>query len=487
MSFRSDLQSKIQPIVDAAIVAEMSYYGFDGSLEDGFTGYSRATEANPLSEEVTVAPPGAANEGEATDWNGQVYTYGHNFFAMTFRPKEDVYDKWREMIPSLFEPWLEIPEADDLEPKVQAVREAAKKLGLSVGTDGEGTDMQLVSGNTKLSGDVDYLSSKIGNYDGETIRAFHRAYVSRMPTVISGQWSAACILGVGLAAEQAVWRRTGKDVLELADRMKEAMEDAQGGGGGDAGTWIKILGAFASAATIFVSGPAAPLVGGIATGLGILGSFVPEGEQADHHEGIGADWPDGVYDNCVKVLDKVKSDIQTEELAARDCLSNARFEVLGNAGDFDLSNPSKLLGETDVGDLTTADDTIVELDVLDEIGGTVMPAIAAELTSAVGLLDAASGESAWMRPSDIGLSAQGHYWEWSQLYELLTKIIADTAWELVEGGEHLQIAAGIIGESDEQARKDLATIQGELEAHAAETAGGSPVSQSSTASGTPLR
>lgn len=480
----SELQAKFQPIIDAAIESDMNYHGFDGTVASGFTGYSRATEANPLSEEVHVAPPGGADEGEATNDYGQVFTYDDYFFSMTFKPKEDVYDKWREAIPALFDPWLDIPDPDTLEPKVQAVRDAAKKLGLSVTTEGSGTDMSLVGGNQKLSGDLTYLNSEIGQFNGATINAFHQNYVSRMPTVISGQWSAACILGVGLAAQQDMWKRVRKDLLEIGDRMKEAMEEARGGGSG-IGTDIKILGALASAATIFVSGPAAPIVGGIATSLGILGAFVPEGTGDTTHKELGGDWPVDVHDNVVVALDAMRTDIDTEEGAGRQCVSDARFEVFGNA-DFDLHRPTDLLGESDVGDLTTPDETLVKLGTLRSIGQSVMPGIAAELEAAVGLLDAASGNGPWTRTGGIGISYQGYYWEWEGLYENLTSIITDTAWEVRQGGEHLVIAAGLLEDSDELARKDLAAIQSELEAHAQRTADGSPISQTRTQEGMPI-
>jgi len=480
MSYEADMQTKIQTIIDRAIESDMHLHAFDGTVEDGFEGYGAATEANPLNDQILhVEPPGAANEGQATDQYGQVYTYDDLYFRIAVKPKE-IYDKWRREIPAAFESWLQIPDPADIEPKLQAARDAAKKLGTTADAEGDGPSVRLVAGNQALAGDLGYLGDELGQFNGPTVDTFHREYVSRMPFVISAQWSAVCVLGSGLGGQKELWTRTRRDLLLIADDVADAMEAARGGGGGGFATLVKILGAVASGATIFITGgTAAPFVAGAATGLGILGTFLPEEGEGETEIPFGADEPDGVLAKVIEGLAKVSDDIAEDELKMRSAIAGARFEVFNNP-DFDLSRPVGLLGETDVPDLVTADDgTEVKLSTLRTIANSVMPDIAGELEAGVGLLDTASGEGPWTRPSDIGMDARGYYWEWEQLYELLRVLVPDTAWEIREAGQHLSIAADILETNDADVRARLEehtrAVQAGPEASALAVQGGTPV------------
>ena len=362
---------------------------------------------------------------------------------------------------------------------MQAVRDAAKKIGTTAGAEGEGPSIELVAGNQALAGDLQYLGDELGQFNGPTVDTFHREYVSRMPFVISAQWSAVCVLGAGIAGQQEIWTRTQKDLLELADQVADAMAAVRSGGDGGFATVIKILGAVASGASIFVTGPAAPIVGGTATALGILGSFLPEGGEGETEIPFGADDPDGVLQKVIEGLGKVSDDIAEDENRMRSAISDARFQVFGNP-DYDLARPVGLLEETDVPDLVTTDDyTDVKLSTLRTIGNSVMPDIAGELEAGVGLLDSAAGDGPWTRPSDIGMDARGYYWEWEQLHELLRVLVPDTAWEIREAGRHLSIAADILETNDVDVRSRLEqhtrAIQAGPEASALAVQGGTPV------------
>jgi len=479
MSFESEMSSRIEKIIEAAITADLAGYGFYGDAESGYTGRASATETDPIPlRDVTVAPPGAPDEGRATDEFGQEYRQGDPYFAIPFDPDE-IYSAWREAIHEAFDPWLQVPDPAAFRSKINAARQAAQTLGTSTSTDGDGADIELIAGNVRLSGDLTYLNAEISQFNGQTVDAFHRAYVARLPVVISGQWSAAVVLGVGLTAEQEIWRRAREDLLEIADRAREAMEAAAEGGGGGFGMLLKVLGAVASAATIFVTGgTGGAVIGGISTSLGILGSFIPADEGGSQELEFGADEPDEVLDKIRDGLNKLNEAIFDEEHAMRLAIMDARFELY--QPEFDLTSTADLLGETDAADLGTAGVVDVQLETLRSIGNQVMPAIAGELTAAAALLDSAAGDGPWTRPSSIGLGKIGFHWEWEQMYVMLTLLLPDTAWEIQEAGEHLAIAAGDLGGTD-------VDVASGLQRHASEVANGSPIARESALHGTPLR
>lgn len=473
MSYESAMREKIDQIVDAAIESDMACHAFYGNLQDGFDGPALSTEANPsYYMDVHIAP-----DGRATDEYGQVYRHGDPYFAISFDPVETMA-RWREEIPQAFDVWLDIPDPAVLEGKVESARSAARTLALSGSTDGEGADAVLMPGNVQLSGDLDYLSAELGQFNGATVNAFHRNYVSQMPIVISNQWAAAVVLGIGITAEHEIWKRARQDLLDIADKVLEAMKDAHGSGGGGFDLFLKIAGAALSAVGLFVAGPAGAVVGGVNTALGILGRFLPTDGAENPEVGFGARDPAGVLEKLVEGLDAVNRVIFEEEHQMRTCVMNARFEIYDDA--FDLARPSDLLSESDVGDIVTADETDVRLDTLRNIGNVVMPAIAGQLTSAATQVDAAAGEGAWTRQAQLGLGSRGYYFEWGGMQEMLSRLLLDTAWEVQEAGRHLTLAAGDLGQTDED-------IGAALAQHGQRVAGGSPISQSSALEGRPLR
>jgi hypothetical protein len=215
-------------------------------------------------------------------------------------------------------------------------------------------------------------------------------------------------------------------------------------------------------------GAAAPVIAATQVGVGLLSAVVPDGETPEEPEiPLGGETPQDVFEKLVDALDKLNQAIADQESLLADMLYDAHGAVESNDSSFNLAAPTRLLNETDPGNLVTADETAVKLETLRWIARSVMPGVARQLEHAETQAHAALGSGPWERPAGIGYGSQGPYYAFSYLEGHLESLLVDTVWEIRSAAHHLEIAADDFQRTDEQARDALA-------AHRRELADGSP-------------
>ena len=109
-----------------------------------------------------------------------------------------------------------------------------------------------------------------------------------------------------------------------------------------------------------------------------------------------------------------------------------------------------------------------DVPLLRSIGLVTMPTVAGHVALAAGRAQDADRPSAWDRPSDIGLGAQGPYLQWRRLLDAFDAVTTGSAKELVEAGELLaqgadDIARADAGSAERTAALEKALDRGDLE------------------------
>jgi hypothetical protein len=440
------LAGQIDKVVEAAIKADMTLQGWIPT-GDGFTFVKGEWDT------VTVPGPNGPPTGEVKI--GSEMAAGTDAaMSITVNPTEEVYGPWREAITSAFEGWTDLPKPGSYTGPFNAVRAGTELLS---GGGDAGTGQASQGGNTHLAGTVLSIVTELAPFSGDTIDAFSRNYVNRLQSVSANQSYLGSALTVALDAEKRVWEEAQASIVRIADEAEPAFEaSAHGSGGG--GAALTVLGMLATAAAFyFTGGVGAGAVGAASKVIGLLKdakSLAPKGEEKVP---LGGGSPREVLDNLRTAIKKLSDDISTEETRIEDTMTAVLSAATENDGEFNLARPDRFFHENSPTELVTAKNEIaLEAKTLTKIGLNYMPFVAGELQKAAGQLNVDGGDAMWSRPANIGLYFTGPSSAVAALSDYLVDVLVETARELRDAGERLDIAARAFTETDGQVHQALA-------------------------------
>jgi hypothetical protein len=449
----SALGGLIDKAVDAAIDATMRRNHW---YPDGSGGY---VFVRGEYDTVSVPGPHGGDTGDVVVGH-QMESGTDASVPVTVNPSKEVYGPWREAITEAFKGWTELPDPADYAGPLAGVDAGTERLSAG-GDTGSGQTSQ--GGNTRLAATMTTIVTELAPFSGDTIDAFSLHYVNRFQYVATNQCSLGAALTVALSAEQKVWTQARSSIVKVAQDAGTAFEESASGGGGGS-TLLTVLGMLASAAGIVVSGgTGAALVGGAGAVIGILkdaAGFAP----APHSVPLGGGSPDDVLGNLRRAIKALSDDIDSEEQRISDTMSEVLAAATEHDAEFNLARPERFFHETDPTELVTHKNEIaLEPKTLRKIGLTYLPYVAAELKGAAGQLKVDQGAGMWSRPAGIGMYFSGPSYAVSALSDHLVDILVETAGEMEDAGERLDIAARTFTETDAQVHHALAEQSNRLD------------------------
>jgi hypothetical protein len=441
----SALSGLIDDVVEAAIDATMRRSHW---IPNGSGGY---TYVKDDYHTVTVPGPNGGDTGDV-EIGGTMPAGTDAVIPITVNPSKEVYGPWREAITEAFEGWTKLPEPHDYIGPVQQVNAGTERLSAGGDTHSGQTSQ---GGNTQLAATVATIALELAPFSGDTIDAFSLNYVNRFQYVATNQCALGAALTVALTAEQKVWTQAQASIVKIAQDAKTAFEESLGGG--DISTALTVLGMLAAAAGLVVSGPAAAAaIGGASTVIGILkdaAGFVPEKESVP----LGGGSPDEVLGNLRKAIKKLSDDINTEEQRIASTMRDVLAAATAHDGEFNLARPDRFFHENKPTELVTHKNEIaLEAKTLRTIGLTHMRHVATELKGAATQLTVDPSADMWDRPGDIGMYFSGPSSDVWALSDHLVDILVETAGEMMDAGERLEIAARAFTQTDAQVHHALA-------------------------------
>lgn len=445
MTYIPGLSTKIQEIVEAAIEAEMSSYGYYGTCADGFEGYSRATEELPISDPITVKYP-----------SGAVYQFGSEAdWLEPFMDAKALFSKWQEEIPQNFERFDDLPHPDAFDYPLETL--AAITTGLSAqgaSTSGSGSDTTVSVGNLDLSSYIESAQHTLGNFSGDAMQALNQSYLARLDDVVGGQQVLACVLGVSMAGEQEVWRTTRIDLLDIAEEARKAFKAYANGGGGSVKELLEVAGAAASAIGLFTANP---VVKGASTILGIVTKFMPD-PPAPPVLQLGGGSVEEIHGNLLEALSTLCQTIADQERALGECASGAATSVMDHLDSYDLGTPSDFLGENRPGELYgPGEEVAVVFDGLRDCAGLVQ-GVASVLDQIHGDLSSSVGDYRWVRNAQVGLGSHGHYDDWATLHDNLGTVLQRTSTTLTDVAARMVLVANDFQATEDQITQELSQL-----------------------------
>jgi hypothetical protein len=447
----SGLGGLVDQVVEAAIDATMRLNHW---IPDGSGGY---TYVRGEGDTVHVPGPHGGDTGDVQI--GSTMPAGTDAaIPVVVNPSKEVYGPWREAVTEAFKGWTQLPDPAAYQGVVDRVNAGTERLSAG-GDTGSGQTSQ--GGNTRLAATMTTIVTELAPFNGDTIDAFSKNYVNRFQYVAANQCTLGASLTVALSAEQKIWTQARGNIVTIAQQAKTAFEQSAHGGG-DVSTILTVLGMLASAAGLVLAGPvAAPAgvtaaVSGAGSVIGILkdaAGFAPK----EHSVPLGGGTPNDVLGNLRKAIKALSDDINAEEERIANTMSDVLSAATAHDGEFNLARPDRFFHETDPTKMVTHKNEIaLEPKTLTKIGLTYMPYVASELKGAATQLTVDQGASMWDRPADIGRYFSGPAYDVASLSDHLVDILVETAGEVEDAGERLDIAARAFTQTDAQVHQALA-------------------------------
>ncbi|MFJ1762551.1 hypothetical protein ACIOD2_19685 [Amycolatopsis sp. NPDC088138] len=447
MTNAAEVDELVEKIIDRAIEFYMSSHGWALNIQGNY-------EREMGSDGLQITPPG---KPERTS-GGQVLGFGVSFVdGFEYGSGNDagtlIYGHFESAVRDLFRPWRNLPDPDGFEPYLEQLREAAWTISMT----SEGNKVSGV-GNPVLK-DVEFLQKKIGGDDmnGAMILAFDQNFCTPLPAVIHGQYAVAALAGATLCAEQEIWRKAREDVLTIARRTLEAMEDR---GRGVVNDGLAIVTAVFGVAALFPT-PIAPVLAGVTAALPALATLLDAASPPNKTEvQFAGSSPDEVIGKATDALKTLTNQARDGETEIKRLITEGMETVTSHPSSFAMPKP-KLLEETKLAGMK------VDLGDLHFLAAETLPHIGHEFYVASDALNSGGGCSReWMRPAEIDVSdsPDGPCAAWTALVSLAEDLVLDLAWEIKASAEHLEIASDRIGQNE-------AEVEAALRRHAAKLTG----------------
>lgn len=369
---------------------------------------------------TTVTRPRADGRGGG-DWST------NNFIADLFTGGSqdekwgEAFDAIRSRIDAAVEPFLDLPDPDDIEPQVEKCRQVTRRLsGAAAASEGGQVGAGVIPGNLAL------VLENSSAMSGASIAAFKSRFVGQLGPAIGGHHGISIVIGSVLASEKGIWEAARRSAVEIVDAALGASRSlADSGSTPDWSAGLDVAGWAVKGAKLFFPGgkPVLEVVG--------LGIEIIDGSVAQDAEAVinGAD-AEAVLGDLERAFARLSDQITSEEELLEENLITNLGNVRNDRGSYDLSMP--LVVNDDAGDVIAYTPGLI-----DEITQTYLPAIATELTSVATILNGVS--LAPISRSGLGIAANGPGSAWYELRHLLWELLKDLAWEVGRGAENLDL------------------------------------------------
>jgi hypothetical protein len=448
MAYADEVDELVEKIIDSAIEFYLSSRGWSLNMQGNY-------EQEWGGGNVQITPPGKPERTSGGQVIGPGFGSGYyDGFDYGAGPNAGslVYGHFETTVRDMFRAWRRLPEPENFEPYLEQFREAAWTISMTSSGDGVGD-----IGNPALD-DVRFLLKRIGNPDmgGRMILTFDQNFCTPLPTVIHGQYAVVLLAGMTLCGEQEIWVKAREDVLTIARKTLEAMEDR----GRKVADGLGTVTALFAVAALFPT-PVQPVLAGVAAALPALETLANATSEPSKTEvEFAGGTPDKVLGTAADALKKLADTIRAGEDEIKQKITDAMEAVTTRSGSFDMPKP-QLLEETGIGGME------VDLKVLNFLAAETLPKIARQFYVSSDALNGGAGcVHEWERPTEIGASdsADGPRAAWAALVSLAEELVLDLAWEIKESAAHLEIASHRIGQTEaeivEALRRHAAKLHG---------------------------
>ncbi len=452
-----DLPELVGKIVDAAIEAQLSWFGMNGTVDGGFEG----TDAG---RGIHISPLGGHYNGSTFEKGGQVtdpFTGTPTTLPIPpgwpFDSLQGLIDYYTTEIHEMFRPWITRPRPADFDGAVQATYNAAKAIAATGNPNPKTGDAWDPAVDLYTS--IDVVNTNVAGFRGEAMWHLQQDVTARIPHSLEGLGAVTSVLYAAAHGEAEAWKSGADGLADIMVKSIDAMKasDISAGGGGDIVAILNIVGGLSAILGPLTLGATSAAFAIAGTVLQTSKDFIPERKQQPVP--LSADNPVGVLTNIRQALEKLSDDIATEETAIQSMVRTVSRLPGWENGTYDLAEP-RILQHTDP---AYFEEIQTDADELRRIATAIETEISPVLTGAATQLDGATEFAPWQRPSGMGLGTYGGWGEYSYLVGTVTDTLRSSAAYLDHSADVVRLIARSFTMTDAAIRTGLEQIAGEVE------------------------
>jgi hypothetical protein len=433
MASYDDFDTLVGKLKRASIDAWMFEQGWEIYADDHY-------EMGSSSTSYKVSRPGTDGEGGG-DWSA-------DFFVELFVDRDEEFKGYfstiRSSIDTLTKRWLDLPDPASIGEIVESCRQITRGLaGAAASADGTAT------GSGDLAVYLKLIEQNVAEMSGETIAAYKAKFLLQLGQAVGGFHAISVVSGAGIAAQEGMWEAARKDVADIVEGARKAMDAIASSGSFTWAETLKVVGFASQGLGLFASGGLSVAIG--VANLGI--DVVKDGAGAAEESTIGSGGYDKTLGDFKKALDALASQIETEEDLIKTNLVNNLTNIRNDKTSYDLTQPP----------IASSDGIIVlTKPLVDEITNSYMPAVATELDRIAALGANFTTYTVVSRDSTIGIGHSGPSASMGEIYFLLYELLKDLAWEVSMGATSLKLAVAQLEDYDAATATELAKVAAEI-------------------------
>lgn len=234
----------------------------------------------------------------------------------TLTPQQQAEMKTWSQIPSLFEPFAQLPDPEGL--IFNIIEELRGVMGELNDNKVLPPDKEKLTGSDiPFVGDIHLqsISTYIDDWTGSAAKNFNDNFVKTFPEKVQSKFHAAYVLRSACQAYQTVWKNGRKDAMEIANKALDAVDGGCELGGGDAAMVMTVVGSVAAVASAVVVGPvsAAVVALQVVAGAAQIGAAAAGGDKKSSEISISGPDPLTIVPKLRYALNKLKTEINKEQ------------------------------------------------------------------------------------------------------------------------------------------------------------------------------
>ncbi|WP_244303061.1 hypothetical protein [Leucobacter coleopterorum] len=432
-----ELTAALGPLKRAAVDAYMKSQPGDWNIVgDKYENRSRNTL-------TTVSAPDATTGAGGGDWRSDV------LFATWMDQGKDAdyeaaFDGVRSTIDSLFNPWLSIPDPENLRVNLESCRDVTQALSGEQWKDGETTR----PAGGELHEPLRSIERNIAQVQGRTWDAFRINFLGQLTFTVGGLLTISVLRGGVVTSQREIWNAARADVLEVVKKGLNGFNKVSTGSGFEFQQVFEVVDWAVEGVKQFAPG----LVDGLIDGI----EYISNGKDFLFPDKV--DEPGSTYDGVLKAIRKalkaLSESIENEEMKLIS-LMEYETEYYYNKkyrGNYDPHSDDQKGGT----------ETFSMNESVRQIAERSLPAVAVELNRVADLNAACGSETMVQRDSSIGRGPNGPASHLVNLNELLHKLLEDLAGDAVDGAKSLTLALNDFQMNEENIIQHLNTVAADI-------------------------
>lgn len=298
--------------------------------------HAREIQRRAIEEEIKIFRQEAAKQEGSTGASVEVV-------VQQIRPE---IEKRYSDVPSLFQPFADMPEPQAFDGLINELGQALNKLS-SGETPKDPINGTIYPANPVLN-ELSGAESYIENWTGQAAQQFKSEFIDPFPSIVSNQFIVATVLKAALEAEKEIWVTARNDIDKIAHDVLEALDRMHDCGKNEWTMTFTVIASVAAIAAVPVTGGASLAITAVGAASQVVAAAAPEDPPKIQFSG---ETPGPIISQMREAIKKEIELIGQAEQKIADAMKGAGSVVSGNMSLFVAKEPA--LAGADTSNITS--------------------------------------------------------------------------------------------------------------------------------------